>query len=458
MPEKTEVTIERNRIKEDPDLFVAPAREEEYLKAHNIEHRKLSNGIELISITRQVEDQEYTHFHLDFPSGSYFDPPTKKGFYHLLEHLISRVPGAAAKKNRAEYNASTSVSDVEVYLNGFSNPNVRNFGVWPLIPVVYKQLAHPAETIGNVAEALDSERKVVFEEMNETQSDQPRLANYFLYECVLAKNNPKQIDPLGSRNDLESITVSDVRELSEKIFVPQELIISIFHEGKVETGQTITNEMEELFGRFPRKNARPQIVKRSLFETFNPEFRQGELYTHDTGLKNNITNVDYVWIVPNKEYTISSFALSRYLDHISRRLFDYSRNQGLAYTAHASEFNLGGNVDLVTLSLVASSRSNIVNFAEELLPKLKGNVLATDDNQISQIIDLEHRTQKAIVQPVSTRLGLAFDGIKNYGFIVDADEVKRRYGNIKVEDLKSWREKFLTTDPAIVITGDLSKK
>lgn len=195
------------RTKEDPNLFVPPDKEEEYCKANHIELRRLPNGITLISATRQVEDIAYAEIRFNFPTGSYFDPLGKTGIYHLFEHLISKVPLEQARRYRAYYNAETSTDELNVLLNGVANYKVKDIGIWPVLPSVYQQLAEPIKTIGNLDQTLETEKMVVFGEINESQADHGRLVADYENVCLFDETNPFRIKPLGTKADLKSITI-----------------------------------------------------------------------------------------------------------------------------------------------------------------------------------------------------------------------------------------------------------
>ena len=91
----------------------------------------------------------------------------------------------------------------------------------------------------------------------------------------------------------------------------------------------------------------------------------------------------------------------------------------------------------------------------ELLIGIKEVLLAVK-NQTKPIVENEKKRQTATEVNSMERLSLAVNGIKEYEAMIDADEVRKMMLKVTATDLNNLIDEMLSTNPAMIVTGDLS--
>src|SRR5258708_304114 len=75
---------------------------QEYLKKHNIELRRLDNGITIVGIPCQMDNAAWASIEYSFNTGSHNNLP---GQVHFLEHFFNKKIHKLAEKNDININA-----------------------------------------------------------------------------------------------------------------------------------------------------------------------------------------------------------------------------------------------------------------------------------------------------------------------------------------------------------------
>ena len=207
----------------------------------------------------------------------------------------------------------------------------------------------------------------------------------------------------------------------------------------------------------PRQDKRPQRVDEELYGELNPNFKQEQMYTRDTGLRNGMVSVNYLWTMPVVPYSISTFARSRFFDVADQKMFRFFRESGLGYNYISINSLLGTKKKLVGFRMDLPKREGIQDFAKSIYPHIKERVFGTFTfEDMLYIGHITHKRLEAIPITVGGRFNDARYGLKHYGRVIDSGKLPGIHKMITSAHLQQALEQFASVDPAIVVVGDLS--
>lgn len=440
----------------NPEIFVNPTQEAWYFQNHQIEWKNLVNGITIVGATRP-SDIFRASVNFTFPSGSFFDPENKKGLHHLGEHLInSSSLRRFAFGNQVDILASTSPLELKEICSGITHPQVKDYGLWPILPRVFRTLAFPLRLLKNPEEVIEAEKRRVEAEIGEHYASHDWQAGHHLYQLVFAADNPAVVYPWGTPESLKRIGLEDISGLVEKVFIPQGLVISILNEGEAKVCQELVKYLGNIFEDFPRKEEKRKTVNYSLLEKANPNFKPGKVYKKETGLKNGLVKIMVVYPVEFEPFTTSAFALGVFRARTWERLVDFFRGKGLGYSYDVSLELPGNSTGVLVMSFDLPKAPGLEDFVKETaIPLLKTNVLRLRVGEAEKLVTMVKKNERAVPVSSEARLNWLLKGIRQWGKIVDADKMKGTRLRTTAIDIRHWSERFLADQPAIIMVGDL---
>ncbi len=439
-----------------PDIFVSERDEWSYLGRNHAEIRRLKNGATILGMTQRSDDEAQVSVRYTYSSGAYFDPKGKSGLHHLLEHLVSKRPYEVASKFDAQYGAATSPHMTQYGLNGILNPQIEGYGVLPALPLLHTQAARPIDTIGNLQSAIETEIGVILGEIKESKSRHEDQLSRALCRVLFDPENPINTNVPGTYEDLLSITPEDVVEISNRVFSPDNLVITVFGKGKEENTSLVVDQIEDSTKGLPESKVRHPSVDRALFDLIHPDFKPGSIYTYDTGMQTGMVTVLFVWNIASPENSTESMASIRLMENAQLNLHSFFRDEGLGYSSSVNS-DCAGQYVTQSLRLNIPARQDIVDFSKALAPQLQTSVFEKiKDSEIEHMLEIYRKRQLATPIKADTRFNYLVNGILHYGKIIDADEMSRRSSAVTPSHLKEWRDTFLATPPAVLVVGDLS--
>jgi predicted Zn-dependent peptidase len=225
-------------------IFIEKKEETQYFKDFGINIKKLDNGILLGGIHRSINDSYACNVIFYFQTGAYFDPEKKKGLAHLLEHIISYIPDQISKDNNISYNASTSYDHIKINLSGIANPHVKEYGIWPVIDALSKIFQDPF-SLPHIEELLLREKKVIQREIHEVIPKRLRSFYKFTDDVMFEKNHPYNLFPTGTEEEVNSISMDDIKKYFQSFFDPQKLIVRVIAEGPENTAVLLNEYLEK---------------------------------------------------------------------------------------------------------------------------------------------------------------------------------------------------------------------
>lgn len=433
----------------DHDIFVPKIDERSYLKKHDIEVAELSNGIRIFAATRKVEDDTSADIAFHFLSGAYHEPKGKSGINHILEHMISNVPGFISRKTDAYYNAVTGYDYMQIIIKGIANPQVRNYGVWPVVPSAISQILNNP---GFSRENLEHEKSVVIGEMYQRNADHNQNVSRLLYKVIFGKSNPMNYQTIGTEKDIRSITLEDVEKQHRDVFIPNETLAGLFVQGNSRTTDALMDILKEEFSKMKNENKKPKKVDKNLSADINPNFEQGKIYKLNTGLNNKTISVNYIWLTSLNPYSIKSFAQSKIFELAQQKVFRFFRESGLGYTTTPIDIGAGDQKRALGFQMILPKTGEPLDSYPDLNKAIFDSFTPED---IDYINNQTHVKLQAIPISVSDRYSDVIHGFQNYGRIIDTDKVPAIHKSINNKDLRAALEDFKNTPPAIIVIGDL---
>ncbi|NTU74204.1 insulinase family protein [Candidatus Roizmanbacteria bacterium] len=284
------------------EIFLEPAQDEQYCQENVIEILHLKNGATLGAVHRSTTDSVSADVSLYFDTGAYRDPIP--GIAHLMEHLVSHNPDTTAKENDTHYAASTSARTVYFIVAGVANPDVQDFGVWPVLPVLLDTLRNPF--IEREAEdALQKEKAVVIREYHETEPRRAKGFTRFIDTHLLGKKHPNHTPILGTEETVNSITTRDVTNYSSRLFTPHNLIIRVVTEGDLKTTHVLRDEIIRQFGTL-ESDKKPVRISQEIEDSLNPEYKNGSVYSKFWDDSRAPYTVNFAWLYQLPEYSFET--------------------------------------------------------------------------------------------------------------------------------------------------------
>lgn len=223
------------------------------------EKYKLDNGLTVI--LHEDHTLPVAAVNLWYRVGSKDEPPQRSGFAHLFEHLMfmgtQRVPGnkfdTIMESGGGANNATTSSDRTNYFSSGPSS----------LLPTLLWLDADRLEDLARTMDQdkLNKQRDVVRNERRQSYENRPYgKAELLIPELMYPVGHPYHIPVIGSHEDLEAATVSDVKDFFGTFYVSSNVTLSVAGDFDPKVIKPI---IKELFGDLPagkipeRQNAKP---------------------------------------------------------------------------------------------------------------------------------------------------------------------------------------------------------
>lgn len=434
------------------DPFVPIDQEAEYLARHNIELQFLPNGALAAFAHLSVDDKPQANLSITFPTGSYQDPEGKTGLAHLVEHLFATDSVAIAKRNNANFNATTYPEKMQIDLSGLASTRVRDYGVWPVIPGIFAKIADPT---GMSDPRFESEKQNIILEEMERQANWQFRAGKLTGLLLLDPNNPRAVGYIRDQGEVLNVTKDDVVEMIDRSLVPKDMVVTCYTYGDESLRRILKEEVVSRTLGLPREGIPSQRIDPILFGRINPDYKNGNIYAIDTGIDDGQMTITYHWLLPTPVYSRSIVAQQYILSSLEGRLFNFARAEGLSYSTAAQDGRFGNNLSVVSLFLQIPKRPTPESFARDLFKTLKDEVIAPvreDQPESLRII----KDQALIPFDQYSKFQRILASYQDYGRVIDFEKEEEWVAQTSLSDLSGELDRLMSTDPAIFLVGDIS--
>ncbi|GAB6041011.1 M16 family metallopeptidase [Endothiovibrio diazotrophicus] len=184
--------------------------------------------------------------------GSSYEHDGITGISHVLEHMMFQGTGKHPSgefsriiaANGGDENAFTS-RDYTAYYQLLEKSR---------LPIAFSLEADRMRGLVVDPKEFDRERRVVMEERRMRTEDKPRSLTYERFVAGAWLNNPYRIPPIGWQDDLEQLTVDDLRAWYRRWYAPDNATVVVV--GDVEPG-AVRALAEKYFGPLPAERIAP---------------------------------------------------------------------------------------------------------------------------------------------------------------------------------------------------------
>lgn len=428
--------------------FVPLEEEAEYLDKHHLGITTLDNGIKMYNMSRVVGDKAEATIDIRFPTGAYNDPYGQAGSHHLLEHLVVDY---TLRDTEAHIHGSTSPWDTRYQLGGVANPDVTEYGVWPVIAGYKEMLAAPLEHHDDIDAAVAREKRIILRERDERAERQKFVE--FKSDILYDDKNPIRADIPGTPESLGSITRDDMFQLGEQVNIPDGAVVTIYSEGRPDTSARLRDRLLEGFVEFPRVGKKSRQVDRELVRRLNPDLEVGHPYIFESRNNEPTRYIDLAWILTGSRPLVQDLALQRLTPLFAQTVSEYVRDEGLSYGGDFQVQNIDHELKLCFASFALANRSDIGEFvADRLVGQIQRHWGRIPDQTFNALNANEQLKQAAIPLSAHDRFGIFLDGMFNHnGRIIDADQVKQLFTQIQPDMMKDWRTQIIDNRPVVFI-------
>jgi predicted Zn-dependent peptidase len=443
--------------KEELEVLIPKNKELDYLNAHGMIVKRLPNGITIVGANRLVEDELSASVEISFPSGAYFDPVGKEGLLHTYEHLLAHDAGLVSQVSQGYFNAFTSIEEMKIVTNGTANPNVLDYGVWPIIPIIYSQLLEPKIPS---TDRLETEKRIVLSEYYERmKSDIDRSNREFRNQRVFSSSNPingRQETP----ESINSIQVKDIADLYQRFLLPEGVFVKVQTAGSPALLDKVVDDLEENLSKMPVGNKKTLVFDQEKYTEINDEIKPGEIYLFDDGRNSGVSAIELVWNYQSIPFDPGTFALSKLWEEMGGKLFKFTREAGISYSAGSGSLSsyqgFRRYINPRELYVKLPAVSNVEAVAGGLLESVRNDVLKSiNDVALEDLLYRINRPIKAVPLSIGQRLYDAISGLRSTGQMIDSDKARNVFRQITKDHLKNWRDRLQQDLPIIIITGDL---
>ncbi len=187
-----------------------------------MQQRVLDNGLKVIA--ESLPGRRKVQLHIGIFAGAMDEPSEKKGGLHLLEHMqYSSNGGQTAREfvEAVEFKGGTT--------NAYTSPTETSVGFWVRSARLYDTLDIAVQALinrdYNVEEFEREKEGVVKTELVTYERVSPtRFFDRILYPQTF-RGTPLQEDTIGTLASVRSLTLDDILDLKDRLYVPNNMFV-----------------------------------------------------------------------------------------------------------------------------------------------------------------------------------------------------------------------------------------
>ena len=246
-------------------VAVTPAASPSQQNNHATHERTLANGMKVI--VREDHRAPVVVSQIWYKVGSSYEPSGVTGASHVLEHMMFKGtekygPGEFSRiisKHGGSENAFTG-RDFTAYFQQLEKSR---------LPIAFELEADRMRNLLLIPEEFAKEVQVVMEERRTRTEDKPSALTYEQFMATASLSGPYRHPIIGWMNDLENMTVEDLREWYQRWYAPNNATLVVAGDVDPEDVFTLANvhfgniKPSELRADKPRKDS-PQRGERRI--------------------------------------------------------------------------------------------------------------------------------------------------------------------------------------------------
>ncbi len=210
-----------------------------------ITEKTLLNGLKIICL--QKNDAPVVSVQVWYKTGSIHEHDGIRGISHMVEHMMFR-----GSENVATEEHARRINDIGGHCNAFTAEDITaytNSVPKQHLKMVLELEADRMHSLLFDKDILETERNVIIEEYH-TYMNNPVAKAFLEFRTIFYDNHPYKISPLGSIEDIKSVSEEDMRKYFKKWYSPDKSIIVIV--GDFESTVSVMEMVENAFIGIPR--------------------------------------------------------------------------------------------------------------------------------------------------------------------------------------------------------------
>lgn len=223
-------------------LFITPSSSQD----ENQKYFELDNGLKVFLYEKHTLPLINLVFAVNL--GTKDESDKTSGLVHILEHYIL----FRGTEFRSGPEISQDIRRHGAYFNAHTSLDLATFEI--SLPSEHADFAlrNQKEILFNLKlsqEELDEEKKVILEELSQTQDDPLKYATSTVYQNLF-KDHPYQKPVQGKKEIIEALTVEQVEKFYRKFFVPSNCVLAVVGDFEIEEMEKKT---KDIFGDLKKK-------------------------------------------------------------------------------------------------------------------------------------------------------------------------------------------------------------
>mmetsp|Transcript_41804 Transcript_41804/g.163965 ORF Transcript_41804/g.163965 Transcript_41804/m.163965 type:complete len:255 (-) Transcript_41804:978-1742(-) len=204
----------------------------------------MSNGMRVASEVRKGTDMVTVGVHLS--TGTRFETPETNGAAHFLEHLIFK-----GSKKYSQSDIETKAENMGIQLNAYTAREQTVYFATAMkkdVPLVVDLLGDIIRNSKLEKSAVERERDVILRELQEVNQQMDETVFDYLHE-VAYQNTPLANTILGTPENIQTLTVDDLRNYTKKHYKPHRMVLAaagaVDHNDLVKLSEKAFGSMEK---------------------------------------------------------------------------------------------------------------------------------------------------------------------------------------------------------------------
>ncbi len=227
-------------------LFITPANSQDETQ----KYFELENGLKIFLYEKHTLPLINLVFAVNL--GTKDESDKTSGLVHILEHYIL----FRGTEFRSGPEISQEIRRHGAYFNAHTSLDLATFEI--SLPSEHADFAlrNQKEILFNLKLSqveLDEEKKVILEELSQTQDDPLRYATSTVYQNLF-KDHPYQKPIPGKKEIIEALTVEQVEKFYRKFFVPSNCVLAIVGDFEIEE---MEKKIKDIFGDLKKEEISP---------------------------------------------------------------------------------------------------------------------------------------------------------------------------------------------------------
>ncbi len=440
----------------NPSLLVGNDELAQYCKRNHIEFITLDNGVRIVAVSLRNPESVNVEMHCHFAAGSYFDPQSKLGLHHFLEHLINKPIRDIAQTRDVDLNASTSFFEMSHHASGPLTTRVDDYGILDMIPHVHERLVSIVDGYDDLESVIESERHVIQNEIDKYNADHGWVAMQHIKRDLLGPNHPLLIETAGTTESLAGLTKDDFIALSKELATSSILTIEAKNIGLHPNSKPLIESIERAYKRFPTSNL-SRTIDWTILDQHAP-LPNHQTFVHQTGLHNNLSSIAFSWLVDSPELTARAQAFDLYRDYVQERIHKYSREQGIGYMAAIMHYQTPGKrMILIRFDTSNHDQATLESMTSRIEKDLVTSLLPVNTSDVATILKTHKQRQLTVPFSSAWHHSWAMYGLERFGAFVDGAKIREQADQINATDIEYWGHLMTTTAAnSITIVGDFA--